>query len=118
MTIDFDAIGLHDLLLLEADGRHIEVAGRDHVEWTNSGWGEHALEVEILGTHKQPRTLRKSDAALILRHVRAAAIPNMVAITDSAQRVVSARNAKNNLGCSVYIDELADALKALNGEMK
>lgn len=74
-SIEFEAIGLHDLVELEADGRHIEVPGWYHVEWTNSGWGEHILEVEILGTHKQPRTLRAPDAPLIRRHIRAADIP-------------------------------------------
>ena len=90
MTIDFDEIGLHDLVELEADGRHIEVAGWYHVDWIGQAWGERLLEVEILGTHNSPRTLRKADpaAALIRRHIRAVDIPAIVDTLDRAMEQI------------------------------
>ena len=87
-NVEFDAIGLHDLVELEAGKRMvgvpIEVAGWYHVEWINQAWGERHLEVEILGTHEHPKTLRKSDSALIRRHIRAADIPAIVEAFDRA----------------------------------
>ena len=117
--IDFDAIGLHDLLLLEADGRHIEVAGWYHVEWITSGWGEHHLEVEILGTHKQPHSLRKGDVALIRRHIRAGSIPALIAVAEAAQHLLYVRRlrSENDRPMVVELGQAWDRLAKAVGEM-
>lgn len=116
--IDFDAIGLHDLVELEADGRHIEVAGWYHVEWIGGAWGEKLLEVEILGTHKQPRTLRKTDAAQILRHIRTAAAPGAIDTLENIMYV--GIDAMRRYGKVFNVDELRArgeaALRAVRGE--
>ncbi len=118
--IDFDEIGLHDLLELEADGRHIEVAGWYHVEWVSSGWGEHHLEVEILGTHKQPHSLRKGDVAQIRRHIRAGGIPKAI---EALENINEYWNRDQNEGAMAdalwQIIEASDAaLHAVRGESR
>lgn len=110
--IDFDEIGLHDLLELEADGRHIEVPGWYHVEWVSSGWGEHHLEVEILGTHKQPHSLRKGDVAQIRRHIRAAAVPGAI---EALERIKTKLDALGTDLDGIY-DDASAALRAVRGE--
>ena len=94
--IDFDTIGLHDLLELEASMRFEAVephvvkavgdgnAGWYFVDWISQAWGERLIEVEKLGSHEQSRKLRKGDANLIRRHIRAGDIPAMVDALDGA----------------------------------
>jgi hypothetical protein len=114
--IDFDAIGLHDLVELEADGRHIEVAGWYHVEWINSGWGEHHPEVELLGSHKQPRTLRECDAPLIRRHIRAGGIPKAI---EALERLYKEASEIEACGSGMFhvnvMGDASDALRAVRG---
>ena len=115
--IDFDEIGLHDLLELEADGRHIEAAGWYHVEWINSGWGEHHPEVELLGSHKQPRTLRECDAPLIRRHIRAGGIPKAI---EALERLYKEASEIEACGSGMFhvnvMGDASDALRAVRGE--
>ena len=96
--IDFDTIGLHDLLELEASRRFepvephvVQVVGDGNagwfvVDWISWAWGERLLEVEKLGSHEQPRNLRKADTNLIRRHIRAVDIP---AMADALDRVMA-----------------------------
>lgn len=94
--IDFDGIGLHDLVELEAS-IHFDVvvpphvvkvvgdgnAGWYFVDWISQAWGERLIEVEKLGSHDEPRKLQKGDANLIRRHIRAVDIPAMVDALES-----------------------------------
>ena len=93
--IDFDTIGLHDLVELEASMRFEAVephvvkavgdgnAGWYFVDWISQAWGERLIEVEKLGSHDEPRKLQKGDANLIRRHIRAVDIPAMVDALES-----------------------------------